>query len=218
MENMAIYPGSFDPITNGHVDIIRRGLELFDRILVAVLENPKKAPLFTTKERVAMIREIFQGTARRSKSCPSTASWSKFAEEQRDQHRHPGPAGHLRFRVRVPDGPHEPEARSGNGNPVHDAEPWSISFLSSNLVKEVFMLGGCVRDLVPELVERKLREKSQEIGSNPNLEKAEQTCWVLSREKGLVGLDIGSYSIKAVELKARKKGGRGSLRGRPDRL
>lgn len=47
----ALYPGSFDPITHGHVDIIERGLRVFDRIVVAVLENPKKAPLFTTKER-----------------------------------------------------------------------------------------------------------------------------------------------------------------------
>ena len=61
MQDLAIYPGSFDPITNGHVDIVRRGLTVFDRILVAVLENPKKAPLFTTKERVAMIRKIFEG-------------------------------------------------------------------------------------------------------------------------------------------------------------
>ena len=60
MENNAIYPGSFDPITNGHVDIIRRGLKIFDRILVAVLENPKKDPLLTTKERVSLIRKIFK--------------------------------------------------------------------------------------------------------------------------------------------------------------
>ncbi|MCX6569418.1 MAG: pantetheine-phosphate adenylyltransferase, partial [Candidatus Aminicenantes bacterium] len=58
-ETSALYPGSFDPITNGHVDIIERGLRVFDRIVVAVLENPKKAPLFTTKERVRMIQDIF---------------------------------------------------------------------------------------------------------------------------------------------------------------
>ena len=58
-ETSAIYPGSFDPITNGHVDIIERGLEVFDRVVVAVLENPKKRPLFTTKERVRMIQDIF---------------------------------------------------------------------------------------------------------------------------------------------------------------
>ena len=59
MEKSAVYPGSFDPITNGHVDIIQRGLKIFDRIFIAVLENPKKMPLFTTKERIDMIEQIF---------------------------------------------------------------------------------------------------------------------------------------------------------------
>jgi len=59
METIAVYPGFFDPITNGHVDIILRGLRLFDKIVVAVLKNPKKEALFSTKDRVAMIQEIF---------------------------------------------------------------------------------------------------------------------------------------------------------------
>jgi len=59
MENRALYPGFFDPITNGHVDIIQRGLKLFEGIVVAVLKNPKKSALFSTKERVAMIQDIF---------------------------------------------------------------------------------------------------------------------------------------------------------------
>ena len=58
-ERKAVYPGSFDPITNGHVDIIKRGLKVFDSILVAVLENPKKKPLFSSEERVSMIQEVF---------------------------------------------------------------------------------------------------------------------------------------------------------------
>ncbi|MCK4495885.1 MAG: adenylyltransferase/cytidyltransferase family protein, partial [Candidatus Aminicenantes bacterium] len=59
MKNKAVYPGSFDPITNGHVDIIKRGLEIFDKILISVLINPKKELLFSTKERVDMIQTIF---------------------------------------------------------------------------------------------------------------------------------------------------------------
>src|SRR4030042_3959149 len=59
MEKRAVYPGFFDPITNGHVDIIHRGLRVFDKIVVAVLKNPKKEALFSTKDRVAMIQEIF---------------------------------------------------------------------------------------------------------------------------------------------------------------
>ena len=63
-EELAVYPGSFDPITNGHVDIIRRGAKLFPRILVAVLENPKKATLFSVEERMEIIREIFKDLPR----------------------------------------------------------------------------------------------------------------------------------------------------------
>jgi pantetheine-phosphate adenylyltransferase len=58
---IAIYPGSFDPLTNGHVDIIRRGARLFDRIVIAVLINVEKAPLFTVPERVEIAREVFAG-------------------------------------------------------------------------------------------------------------------------------------------------------------
>ena len=61
MERKAIYPGSFDPITNGHVDIIRRGKKIFDSIIVGVLDNPKKEPLFSTEERLELIRQIFKG-------------------------------------------------------------------------------------------------------------------------------------------------------------
>jgi pantetheine-phosphate adenylyltransferase len=61
MDRIAIYPGSFDPITNGHVDIILRGAKLFPRIIVAVLENPKKTTLFSADERIEIIREIFRG-------------------------------------------------------------------------------------------------------------------------------------------------------------
>src|SRR5215210_7558754 len=60
---IAIYPGSFDPLTNGHVDIIRRGARLFDRIVIAVLINVEKAPLFTVPERVEIARDVFRGHA-----------------------------------------------------------------------------------------------------------------------------------------------------------
>lgn len=57
MRNLAICPGTFDPFTNGHLDIVRRSLGVFDRVIVAVASNPKKAPLFTTEERIRFIRE-----------------------------------------------------------------------------------------------------------------------------------------------------------------
>nr|HUM35130.1 pantetheine-phosphate adenylyltransferase [Candidatus Saccharicenans sp.] len=59
MERKAIYPGSFDPITNGHVDIIQRGKKIFDSIIVGVLDNPKKTPFFSTEERVELIEQVF---------------------------------------------------------------------------------------------------------------------------------------------------------------
>ena len=72
---LAIFPGSFDPITNGHVDIILRSAHLFERILVAVLVNQEKKPLFTPDERIEIIREVFSDTPT-SKWIPSTACWS----------------------------------------------------------------------------------------------------------------------------------------------
>src|SRR5580765_4566843 len=60
-ERLALYPGSFDPLTNGHVDIIERGARLFDRVAVAILLNPGKQPLFSVDERVAIVREVFKG-------------------------------------------------------------------------------------------------------------------------------------------------------------
>src|ERR1051325_10810216 len=60
MGTLAVYPGSFDPLTNGHVDIISRGARLFDRIVVAILVNAEKSPLFTMEERVEILREVFK--------------------------------------------------------------------------------------------------------------------------------------------------------------
>ena len=73
---LAIFPGSFDPLTNGHVDIILRSAHLFERILVAVLVNPEKKPLFTPDERVAIIREVFSRVPERRGRHASTGCWS----------------------------------------------------------------------------------------------------------------------------------------------
>ena len=63
MTRLAIYPGTFDPLTNGHLDLIERSARLFDRVIVAILQNSGKQPVFTVAERVAMIREVCQGIA-----------------------------------------------------------------------------------------------------------------------------------------------------------
>ena len=153
----ALYPGSFDPITHGHVDIIERGLRVFDRIVVAVLENPKKAPLFTTKERVRMIQDIFA-----SKKEVEVRAFDgllvDFARAQR--------TGVVMRGLRaISDFEYEFQMALMNRNLAPDIETFfmmpnvNYSFLSSNLVREVAALGGSVEGLVPGPVARKLRDK-----------------------------------------------------------
>ncbi len=162
MNDAAIYPGSFDPVTNGHVDIVRRGLNVFGRILVAVLENPKKAPLFTTKERVAMIRKIFEGR-KEVEVVSFSGLLVEFAKAR-------GTNTVIRGLRAISDFEYEFQMALMNRQLAPEMETLfmmpsqEFTYLSSNLVKEVFMLGGSVRDLVPELVERKLRERSRKKG------------------------------------------------------
>ena len=156
-EIVAVYPGSFDPLTNGHIDIIQRGSRLFDRIIVGVLINLEKSPLFTLKERVAIAREVFRG-------------WDNVEVDTFD-----GLlvdyAGrkHARVIVRglraVSDFEYELQMALMNRRLSPDvetvfmmpAEPYT--YVSSRLVKEVVALGGSVHGLVPEIVEDRLREK-----------------------------------------------------------
>ncbi len=156
-EARAIYPGSFDPITNGHVDIIRRGLRVFDRIVVAVLKNPKKTPLFTTKERVNMIQVIFA----RDKRVEVQAFDGLLVDFAR-ANRTPVVIRGLRA---ISDFEYEFQMALMNRNLAPDIETFFMmpnvdySFLSSEMVREVAGLGGSVEGLVPELVVRRLRDK-----------------------------------------------------------
>ena len=156
-EVVALYPGSFDPLTNGHVDIIQRGSRLFDRIVVAVLINVEKAPLFTVPERVDIAREVFRG-------------WSNVEVDTFDgllvDYARSKRAGVIVRGLRaVSDFEYELQMALMNRrlNPdvetvfMMPAEPYT--YLSSRLVKEVVALGGSVHGLVPEIVERRLREK-----------------------------------------------------------
>jgi len=156
-ETSAIYPGSFDPITNGHVDIIERGLEVFDRVVVAVLKNPKKRPLFATKERVRMIQDIFAS----KKEVEVRAFDGLLVDFARAQ----GTRVVIRGLRAVSDFEYEFQMALMNRSLAPDIETFfmmpsvNYTFLSSNVVREVAGLGGSVEDLVPGPVARKLRNK-----------------------------------------------------------
>ena len=156
-EERAVYPGSFDPITNGHVDIILRGTKLFPRILVAVLENPKKATLFSTQERVAVIRDIFKDQ--------SGIEVEAFHGLLADFSRSHGARVVIRGLRAVSDFEYEFQMALMNQRLNPELETLFMmpnvryTFLSSSMVKEVSALGGSVQGLVPPLVEQKLREK-----------------------------------------------------------
>ncbi len=153
----AVYPGSFDPITNGHVDIIKRGLNIFDSIVIAVLENPKKKLLFSTKERVRMIQEVFAGH-KNTEVKSFGGLLVEFARKNKAK-------VVIRGLRAISDFEYEFQMALMNRKLDPEIETFfmmpslSYSFLSSNLVKEIFLLGGCLKDLVPVEVEKKLKEK-----------------------------------------------------------
>lgn len=164
MEKKAIYAGSFDPITNGHVDIIERGLKIFDRILIAILENPKKRPLFSTKERKAMVEEIFSNEEK--------VETQSFHGLLVDFTRKNNAKIIIRGLRAISDFEYEFQMALMNNKLDPEIETFFMmpnikySFLSSKLVKEVSMLGGSLQGLVPVQVEKKLKEKFKKT---PNL-------------------------------------------------
>jgi len=161
-DTLAIYPGSFDPLTNGHVDIIERGARLFDRIVVAILLNGEKSPLFTVNERVDIAREVFAGNPK----VEVDTFDGLLVEYARRKH-----AGVIVRGLRaISDFEYEMQMAlmNHNLNPnvetvfMMPAEPYT--YVSSRLVKEVAALGGSVTNLVPRLVEERLREKKTKHG------------------------------------------------------
>src|SRR3954468_14177296 len=154
---IAIYPGSFDPLTNGHVDIIQRGSRIFDRIVVAVLLNLEKSPLFTVDERVDIARTVFAGY--------TNVEVDTFDGLLVDYARKKGASAIVRGLRAVSDFEYELQMALMNRrlNPevetvfMMPAEPYT--YVRSRLVKEVVALGGSVTGLVPGLVESRLRDK-----------------------------------------------------------
>jgi pantetheine-phosphate adenylyltransferase len=156
-ERVAVYPGSFDPLTNGHVDLIRRGARLFDRIVVAILVNEQKRPLFTTEERLAMARDVFRGDA--------AIEIDTFDGLLVDYVQRKGASAIVRGLRAVSDFEYEMQMAMMNRqlNPAVETvflmPAAEFSYVSSRLVKEVAMLGGSLTDLVPDVVARQLDAK-----------------------------------------------------------
>jgi pantetheine-phosphate adenylyltransferase len=157
MSTLAVYPGSFDPLTNGHVDIIERGARLFDRIIVAILVNAEKAPLFSTAERVDIARKVFRDHANVDVDTFDGLLVDYVAKRKANVL--------VRGLRAVSDFEYEFQMALMNRhlNPsietVFMMPDEKYSYISSRLIKEVFALGGQVHGLVPELVETRLREK-----------------------------------------------------------
>jgi pantetheine-phosphate adenylyltransferase len=155
--SLAVFPGSFDPITNGHLDIVDRGLAVFDRVRMAILMNPEKQPLFSVDERVAIIREAYRGSPR--------VEVDTFSGLLVDYAERVGASVIIRGIRAISDFEYEFQMALMNRrlNPhietVFMMPAESYSYVSSRLVKEVFQLGGRVSDLVPPVVERRLSDK-----------------------------------------------------------
>jgi pantetheine-phosphate adenylyltransferase len=154
---VAIYPGSFDPLTNGHLDLIERGARLFDELIVAVLKNTGKQPLFTVPERVAMVEEAC-GRLTRVKADAFEGLLVDYAAKK-------GANVILRGIRAISD--YETELQMALLNRRMRSEIETIflmareefSFISSHMIKEIITLGGNVAQFVPACVMEKLQTK-----------------------------------------------------------
>jgi pantetheine-phosphate adenylyltransferase len=154
---VALYPGSFDPITNGHLDLIQRGSALFDKLFVAILRNDEKQALFSVDERIEMLSEVVQGYPN-----VEVGSFDGLLVEYAAQC---GASVIIRGIRAVSDYEYELQMALMNRRLRPDIETVFLmaseahSFLSSKLVKEVIRLGGRVTGLVPPSIEVKLRKR-----------------------------------------------------------
>jgi pantetheine-phosphate adenylyltransferase len=156
---ISIYPGSFDPLTSGHVDIIERGSKIFDSIIVAILANAEKVPLFTENERIAIIRDVFKDY-KNVQAETFNGLLVDYAQEKQA-------TVLVRGLRAVSDFEYEFQMALMNRHLAPGLETVFMmpdekyTFVSSRLIKEVFMLGGEVAGLVPPVVEQKLRAKQK---------------------------------------------------------
>jgi pantetheine-phosphate adenylyltransferase len=159
---MAIYPGSFDPLTFGHIDIIERSVRLFDTVVVALLTNPQKTPLFTVEERVEIMQEILKPRF-------PTVEIEVFHGLLVEYAKHKHASAIVRGVRAVTDFEYEFQMALMNRRLAPTIETVfmmpaeNYSYLSSKLVKEIAELGGSVSGLVPEIVEKRLKQRFKKV-------------------------------------------------------
>lgn len=160
--NTAIYPGSFDPVTNGHVDIATRGAELFDHLIIAVYDRPMKNLLFSTAERMAMVQEAVKGLAN-----VTVASYNGLTVNFA---RSVGARVIVRGLRALSDFEFEFQMALTNRKLAPDIDTVCLitrqeyTFLSSSVTKEIAMVGGCVDQMVPAHVAAALKDKFRSLG------------------------------------------------------
>ena len=161
MTRTAVYPGSFDPVTKGHVDIIKRAAKLFDKVIVAVVSNPNKNPVFSFEERCELIRRSVEGLVDNVESDAFQGLLVDYIKQRNAQVIVKG----LRF---ISDFEYEFQMALTNRRLSDDIETvflmtsYEYSYLSSSVLKEVGSLGGSIADMIPEpihdVVVKRLRE------------------------------------------------------------
>ncbi len=164
MGKIAIYPGTFDPITNGHIDLIKRSLKIFDEVIIAVASSQRKEPLFTVEERIELIKESVKGL----EGARVEAFGTLLVEYTK------GRKGIAIIRGLRAVSDFEYELQMALMNRRLDADIETVfmmpseeyTFLSSTMIKEVALFGGSVNGLVPEVVEKALKEKFKIKGRN----------------------------------------------------
>jgi len=154
---IAVYPGSFDPITNGHLDIITRAINIFDELIVAVATKPNKSTLFSAQERISMIHEVTKDLIK-VKIKEFSGLLISFMKKNNAQ-------VIIRGMRAISDFEYESQMALMNKKLAPEIETifmvtdYKYAYLNSGIVKEVASLKGCISQLVPEIVEKKLKEK-----------------------------------------------------------
>jgi pantetheine-phosphate adenylyltransferase len=162
MARIAVYPGSFDPLTNGHLDIIHRSCALFDKLIVAVAHNQRKQPLFTLEERIAMVRSV---------SDPAKVEVDTIDGLLVDYAHSKGACAVIRGLRAVADFEYEFQMTLMNRRLAPDIETIFLmtredhSFVSSSLVKEIASFGGPIDAFVPASVAARLRARIAELAA-----------------------------------------------------